>query len=624
MSDDEAPEHVRSPLRLPSRCSVRVGVRGVRGEGGALCAMLRPRAAVGEVNSQNQPTTERFPRTPARPVSAGALAAGLLMALGTLAPPAAFAHPWHRHQPDEEPPQRIAPNAPEAPGSAAFRLISARTPQATAIGIGEAFAPFETRGDITTRHDDRWFYVESNGVPDHPLMVGIRSWQQQVPLPQNYTGDNAWQIPLHPVPAANPQTTKDRFLRGAIAVAVNGIPIFNPLNNRGEDALAIGELDDFGGHCGRADDYHYHIAPVHLEKVVGKGRPIAYALDGYPIYGFTEPDGSPVKDLDWMGGHEDEQGHYHYHATKAYPYLNGGFRGEVTERDGQVDPQPRAQGVREALQALRGATIVGFESTGPATRKLTYTVGGRKGLVEYAVQDDGTATFTFTDPQGRTTTETYAPRRRGPGGPGGGGPGGRPPGGRGGPENGPPRRPPPGGNRPPPGRDGRPPPAPAGPQQPARQAPGARGFAVSSPAIGVDGQLPVEFTCDGDSISPPIAWQAGPAGTASYALVLWHETPDEVKSYWVVHGIPATVTSLPKGSKDVGTTGLNGKRKRGYDPMCSKGPGKKDYHVTVYALAAMPSLPADGDTREALLDAIAETTLAEGTLTFSYERTLAR
>jgi len=27
---------------------------------------------------------------------------------------------------------------------------------------------------------------------------------------------------------------KERFLRGAIALGVNGIPIFNPQNNRGE------------------------------------------------------------------------------------------------------------------------------------------------------------------------------------------------------------------------------------------------------------------------------------------------------------------------------------------------------------------------------------------------------
>jgi len=149
--------------------------------------------------------------------------------------------------------------------------------------IAQAFQAFVKLKAIKTRWDERYFYVESKGLPDHRMMVGITAWQQQVPLPQNYTGHNAWQIPLHPVPAKNPQSTKDKFLRGAIALAVNGIPIFNPLNNRGDDAFLFGELDEFGGHCGRADDYHYHLAPVHLQKTVGPGLPIAYALDGYPI-----------------------------------------------------------------------------------------------------------------------------------------------------------------------------------------------------------------------------------------------------------------------------------------------------------------------------------------------------
>ena len=146
--------------------------------------------------------------------------------------------------------------------------------------MARAFEAFVKLKAIKTRWDDRFFYVESNGIPDHRLMVGITAWQQQVPLPQKYVGENAWQIPLHPVPAKKPQSAKGNFLRGAIALAANGVPIFNPLNNRGEDAYLIGELDEFGGHCGRADDYHYHLAPVHLEKTIGQGLPIAYALDG--------------------------------------------------------------------------------------------------------------------------------------------------------------------------------------------------------------------------------------------------------------------------------------------------------------------------------------------------------
>jgi hypothetical protein len=140
--------------------------------------------------------------------------------------------------------------------------------------------------------------VESNGMPSHNMRVGITAWQQQVWLPQNYTGTNAWQIPLAPVVSKTPVSIKGRILRGAIALAVNGIPIFNPQNNRGEVSQEIGELDQWGGHCGRTDDYHHHAAPLHLESVVGKGQPIAYALDGYPIFGHTEPDGSQPTGLD--------------------------------------------------------------------------------------------------------------------------------------------------------------------------------------------------------------------------------------------------------------------------------------------------------------------------------------
>ena len=93
-----------------------------------------------------------------------------------------------------------------------------------------------------------------------------------------------------------------------------------------------------------------------------------------------------------------------------------------------------------------------------------------------------------------------------------------------------------------------------------------------------------------------------------------------MKSYWVVYGIPEKSTQLAKNSRNVGTTGLNDKNRAEYDPMCSKGPGVNTYHVTVYALSAMPILRANAATRAALLEAIREITLAEGTLTYTYER----
>jgi hypothetical protein len=146
---------------------------------------------------------------------------------------------------------------------------------------------------VKTRWDDRWLFVESDGLPHepwtYPLMVGIKSWQQQVPLPQDYTGSNAWQIPLKPELAETPISGKTHLYRGAIALAANGVPIFNARNNRGDDAFKVGELDEYGGHAGRGDDYHYHIAPLALQKVVGPDNPIAYALDGFPLYGLFDP-----------------------------------------------------------------------------------------------------------------------------------------------------------------------------------------------------------------------------------------------------------------------------------------------------------------------------------------------
>lgn len=280
--------------------------------------------------------------------------------------------------------------------------------------IARTFESFVKRQSIKIRWNDRFFFVESRGTPDHRMMVGITSWQQQVPIPQDYTGNNAWQIPLHPVPAKKPQSTRGNFLRGAIAVAANGVPIFNPLNNRGEDAHLFGELDEYGGHCGRADDYHYHLAPVHLQKVVGPGLPIAYALDGYPIYGYEEPDGSKVEGLDAFNGHEDKHGNYHYHASKTYPYLNGGFHGEVTQRGGQVDPQPRAEPLRPDLRPLRDARITDFVETKPDNFLLTYDVKGKKGTVEYSLAKSNEASFVFVDIHGNKTTQTYQAKKRGP------------------------------------------------------------------------------------------------------------------------------------------------------------------------------------------------------------------
>ncbi|MSP09833.1 MAG: YHYH protein [Flavobacteriaceae bacterium] len=273
--------------------------------------------------------------------------------------------------------------------------------------IDSAFSYYKPA--ISTRNDSKYYYVESLGLPDHETMLGITGWQQQVPIPQCYVGSNAWSIPLNPVVAATPvPVNQNHFLRGAVALAVNGIAIFNPYTNTGVDAFLDGQLDQYGGHCGRADDYHYHIAPNILYNKVPLTSPVAFALDGFAIYGSKEPDGSAMKSLDANHGHYGSDGVYHYHSSNSAPYMIGNMVGNVTEDATlQIIPQAAAKGVRPALTPLKGATIthnhpypngMGF--------KLTYTLGAEKDTVDYSWTANGDYTFKFITPAG-TTTSNY-------------------------------------------------------------------------------------------------------------------------------------------------------------------------------------------------------------------------
>jgi len=334
----------------------------------------------------------KLERTHRSAVTTYALFLGVLLLTNTVS-----AHDWHRHGGTSTPATVAAFTIPAAAGSEP-------ADSAAVARLAEPFSSFHDH-DVRYHWDDTYFYVESNSMPDHEMFTGITSWQQQVALPQDYYVNNAWSIPLNPVVAQNPVMLDSNLFRGAVALAVNGIPVFNALNNRGDDAFLEGELDNFGGHAGRGDDYHYHIAPLHLIATVGIDQPIAFGLDGYPLYGLTEADGSAVTGLDTLNGHDTD---YHYHATEAYPYIMAGMRGEVTVSNDQIEPQPRNTPVRPATDPLNGATITGFSSPQTNSYSLTYSLSGQDYAVNWSV-DAATndITFEFVDPGGSSTTETY-------------------------------------------------------------------------------------------------------------------------------------------------------------------------------------------------------------------------
>jgi Raf kinase inhibitor-like YbhB/YbcL family protein len=138
------------------------------------------------------------------------------------------------------------------------------------------------------------------------------------------------------------------------------------------------------------------------------------------------------------------------------------------------------------------------------------------------------------------------------------------------------------------------------------------------------GRLPVEYTCDGDGSTLPLAWSGAPAETQSYAVIMHHvAAPEEIHWYWVLYNIPADVTSLPKNVTGIGTLGNNiNNGLIEYSPPCSQGPGDKEYIYTVYALSAQPQItvPAEEVDRDTLLTAIQNITLASAELHTIYAR----
>ncbi len=312
-------------------------------------------------------------------------------------------------RPKEKPLPKTLKRPVQVAAFSAFDISSFLTASATLPPAGNgllmqaSFTPFEPK--VRTCWDGTTFFVESDNTPlNMPnRMVGITTWQQQIPLPTAYFASvtnnennaaslgfgqpNYWRIPLVPTVSASPITIYDppaaptNFLRGAVALASNGIAIFNPANNTGQVSYAIGELDYYGGHCGLADDYHYHIIPTHLYSrfggALGDDKPAAWALDGYPIYGFVEPDGSARQPLDAQGGHDHGGWGYHYHAigttttdathpygTPQSPYMMRAFHGNVVNFGSQVDGQPEVSSLRADntggynAKAVPGASIV--------------------------------------------------------------------------------------------------------------------------------------------------------------------------------------------------------------------------------------------------------------------------
>jgi len=153
---------------------------------------------------------------------------------------------------------------------------------------------------------------------------------------------------------------------------------------------------------------------------------------------------------------------------------------------------------------------------------------------------------------------------------------------------------------------------------------------LTSPAFAQGGAIPLRFTCDGEGVSPPLAWTDPPTGTKSFVLIVDDpdapdpNAPRTVWVHWVVYDLPADARSLREGvasSADLpkgGRMGRNDWGKSKWDGPCPP----VGSHRYVHKLYALDLVLGDRSavTKRQLEEAIEGHVLAEAELIGTYER----
>lgn len=203
-------------------------------------------------------------------------------------------------------------------------------------------------GATSITSDGTYITIKTNGTPDHksPYYATTNSLYEAfsgtTPLGYTFTQNPnkiatqnfTFKIPLNPVVASSHSATP----LGAIGVSLNGVAMYNQYAGPNNQILTseIASFDKYNGHPTATNQYHYHVEPLYLTTVKStKSGLMGFLLDGFPVYGPQEENGSTVvsSGLDAYHGHthatvDFPNGTYHYHFTADAPYLNGnGFYG---------------------------------------------------------------------------------------------------------------------------------------------------------------------------------------------------------------------------------------------------------------------------------------------------------
>jgi len=148
---------------------------------------------------------------------------------------------------------------------------------------------------------------------------------------------------------------------------------------------------------------------------------------------------------------------------------------------------------------------------------------------------------------------------------------------------------------------------------------------VTSGAFADGGMMAGKYTCDGENVSPPLAWSGVPGEAKSLALVCEDpDAPSGVWTHWVMFNVPVGLGSLAENVPPSGEMAGGGRQGRndfgrtGYGGPCPPN-GTHRYFFKLYALDALVSVEA-GAKKDQLLKAMEGHVLGEGELMGKYER----
>lgn len=228
----------------------------------------------------------------------------------------------------------LACASPTAPVAATATATGTTVTPGTSTGVPAWYAKFGTAVNVSVEGSD--VVLRSTGVPDHASPYwGSGHALYEAPHAGMQVNPNriATQSLVLRVPMIPERATPSDTPMGPMGIAVNGVALFNQYAaGRSPLTSEILSFDRYNGHPQQSGQYHYHLEPLWLTSRDGMTALIGVLLDGYPVYGPKDADGSAPTGLDSCNGHthatpEFADGTYHYHVTTTVPYISGCYAG---------------------------------------------------------------------------------------------------------------------------------------------------------------------------------------------------------------------------------------------------------------------------------------------------------